>query len=229
MRTIIIIIFSFFISNTNAQIQRLDSLRINNCIENKYSIYTKEIKHRKNSQESPPLIPTIKEYKKNKTVRLFNIKKEDRKQLYPFNSYDSIYFAFPKKDNIIKYLKKDSYSKINFLNKKNIAQISDIMFNYFELNYKYKIGKVTQVGCDCPPVYTDVVLLFSKNGKIEKYIGFPNSKSITNFTELEYNQLDLNEKKEEMILRLFKKYISKTLNQMEKNNLPKAPTPIPIK
>ena len=221
---IILICFQSF-----AQITKLDSLRTKNISNSNKKKYNAEIIHKKELQENPPLIPTIAEYKKNKTVRLFNIKKEDRKQLYPFNSYNSIYFAITKKDSIIDYLKKDSYNKINLLNEKEIQQISNILFNYFELNYVYKIGLITEVGCDCPTVNFDIVLLFSKNGKIEKYLAFPLDKNITNFTESEYNQLDLNEKKEEMILRLLKKYFPKTLNQMKDSNLPKVPTPIPIK
>ena len=77
---IILICFQSF-----AQITKLDSLRTKNISNSNKKKYNAEIIHKKELQENPPLIPTIEEYKKNKTVRLFNIKKEDRKQLYPFN------------------------------------------------------------------------------------------------------------------------------------------------
>lgn len=210
-----------------AQLTKLDSLRIKNISNSNKKKYNAEIIHKKKLQENPPLIPTIKEYKKNKTVRLFNIKKEDREKLYPFNSYNSIYFAIIKKDSTIDYLKKDSYNKINLLNKKEIQQISNILFNYFEVNYIPKIGVIAQVGCDCPTEYSDIVLLFSKNDKIEKYIIFTDNEPITNFSESEYVQLDLDKEKERMILKLFRKYINKDKNI--KNTLPKVAPPTLIK
>ncbi len=71
---IILICFQSF-----AQITKLDSLRTKNISNSNKKKYNAEIIHKKELQENPPLIPTIEEYKKNKTVRLFNIKKEDRK------------------------------------------------------------------------------------------------------------------------------------------------------
>lgn len=219
-----VLILNIFIISINSYGQKIDSLRNKFCIRscNKYNI------DKKIDTDKPPVI-----IKATKIKKIFSIPLKERLKIYPFNEYDTICtIAFNDAIDVEKTI--NHVGDFNKKQKKNITEqeldlLSNIMFNYYKFNNKIEMGTINQIGCDCPKEYPKLILGFLKNKKLEKYIVILDNQTITNFSESEYLQLDLNKEKEEMILKLFRKNINKNININSKNYLPSSPTPIPIK
>lgn len=148
-----------------------------------------------------------------KYSKMFSIKKEDRMKIYPFNKYDSIYITSPnfikKVEESRNYLEDKYHNSIRMLTEAEKIKLSDILFNYHKTYDLFRIGEKNKLGCDCiQSEYPQIILLFKKNGKFEKFIAFPdNGKDRYNFTNEEYQNFDWSMEKERMVLDLFKKDI----------------------
>lgn len=196
------------------QNKKLNSLRkkyINN--EKKQFLYEYK-QYRVKINKVPPykIIPTSVKF--NKLVKFYTIPASERLKIYPFNVYDSIYFStfnFIEDEQPRDYLDTKYHNYLKLLNKQEINQITNILFNYF----KMKEGHVTifnskNNGCDdIYSEYPKMMLLFKKNRKFTHYIAFPeNGKKRSNFFEGKdmfefWAELDLCAEKEDLILKKF--------------------------
>jgi hypothetical protein len=200
--TIKLLLFSTLIYCQN---NTLDYFRINNC-KKKCKIFSKELIDKTNNNNSTPSFFLGKP----KYLKMFSIKEEDRKKIYPFNMYDTIYIAKPILIKDIKenrnYLDKKYHSSLKKLSYNEKIKFSVILFNYHKIYNLYSIAERNKIGCDClQQEYPQIIFLFMKNGKFEKYIAFPDDGwNRHNFTNEEYQNFDWSEEKERIILETFK-------------------------
>ncbi|UQB68100.1 hypothetical protein [Epilithonimonas zeae] len=201
-------LFLFFIICNVVFAQDLDTYRLNYCLK-KCKIYSKELIDKKNKNDAVPsyMIGTPK------FSKMFSIKEDDRMKIYPFNKYDSIYVTNPilieKIQEPRNYLDKKYHKSLRLLSKDEKNKLSDILFNYHKTYDLFRISVKGQIGCDCVYLeYPQMILLFMKNGRFEKYIAFPDDGwDRYNFSDGQYNNFDWSENKESMILDMFKKDI----------------------
>lgn len=208
-----ILLLVFFSIGSNGYSQDLASLRDKYCVH-----------------------PLCKAYKSGRfkksidyeTIKIFSIPFAERKKIFPFSEYDSILIATPNFNNIGR--RSDPY--VDFLNplytkikkrasETDLENISDILFNYyFFFSGKAGYWKVylwtTGSSSD---QYPKIILLFSKNGKVEKYLGIDGSQWNHNFSEKEYAMFDLKDfgVKEKLLLEKLKEYVDEPVRISEQS------------
>ncbi|MBL7885445.1 MAG: hypothetical protein JNJ52_01750 [Flavobacterium sp.] len=211
MKTIFLIFLLLKSFLSLSQNQELLSLRDKYCNKN-CEFYSSQLSYVKNL----PDFPTREPAKKNKLLKLFNIPLEKRLELFPFSEYDSIYVIKPNYLNDDKeprdYFNEKYYNTKYLINKKQVKKFSDILFNYYEVNYSnFTNINRKKIGCDCiEREYPQLILLFVNNGK-KNYIGFPFyaynvENKRTSFSEEEFKSLDLDNQKVKKILKYFNAY-----------------------
>lgn len=209
MKAIFNIFFILIYSIIYSQTENLSEYRNKYCVKNckQYKYEQEYIK-----QKKPPGL--AKKGAHSGFKHIFSIPIEKRNEIYPFNRYDSIYIASPnyiiEKEEKRNYLDKKYHHLIRLLSLDERNKLSDILFNFYELDVIYKTGLFTpenEYGC-IQDRYPKIILLFMKNGKFEKYIAFPDEGfNRYNFSDEEHQNFDWSEEKERMILELFRKDI----------------------
>lgn len=220
MKVILNLFFILVCSIIYSQQGNLSEYRNKYCVKNckQYKYEQEYIKHK-----NPPDLAKVGAYSGLK--RIFSIPLEKRNEIYPFNIYDSIYIASPnyiiEKEEKRNYLDKNYHHSIRKISLDDRNKLSDILFNYYELNTIYKTGLFNPEDDDhcIQSRYPKIILLFMKNGKFEKYIAFPDEGfERYNFTNEDYwENFDWSYKKEDMILEMFKKDILPNQDCKNKN------------
>ena len=106
------------------------------------------------------------------------------------------------------YLDSKYHRQTRLLSKKEINDLTDVLFNYALVKNGQSIREYNVLGCDCiENEYPNFILLFKKNGKFTKYISLPiQIYKRSNFSDDELIEMDFlnEEKKEKLIMKLFK-------------------------
>ncbi|MET3028556.1 hypothetical protein ABXT06_17895 [Flavobacterium sp. UW10123] len=197
----------FFAFITNAQEKKLKELRDNYCDTN-CEFYHENLKLLDSLLNTPPPPPDPSK-PSDTLVPFFKIPLEERKKLFPFSKYDSVYVVTPKyyaDKEPRNYLKPKFHDSKKLVIKEQMNKISDILFNYYLIkydnvtiiNYKKTLrGRIENT-------YPKIILLFVKNGKPKDYIAFPSQIfRRTSFSNKELEGLDLCAEKEKLIMEMF--------------------------
>lgn len=198
------ILFTFF---CNAQIKKLTELRNIYC-EEQCDFYHKHLDYLSKLPKWPPS-PLEISHEKDTLMPFFKIPLEERKKLFPFSKYDSVYVVTPKYYNDKEprnYIKSKFHDSKTLVTEEQMNKISDILFNHYEIIYnKFITITYTITSCDSiEDTYPKIILLFIKNGKNKDYIAFPSQIfRRTSFSNKELEGLDLCVEKEKMIMQMF--------------------------
>lgn len=192
---------------SNAQKGKLTELRNSYCGDN-CEFFHENLNFRK-ALLNLPVSPPEPKVQQDTLVSLFKIPLEERKMLFPFSTYDSVYVVTPKyyvDKEPRNYLKSKFHDSKILVTEEQLNEISDILFNYYEIKYDNTIEfryKIT--GCDgIEDRYPKIILVFVKNGKDKDYIAFPSQVfRRTSFSNKELVGFDMCSKKEEMIMKMF--------------------------
>ncbi|WP_123947503.1 hypothetical protein [Flavobacterium reichenbachii] len=197
----------FFAFITNAQEKRLKELRDIYCQE-QCDFYYKHLDYLSKLPKRP-LAPDEKIAISDTLVPFFKIPLEERKKLFPFSKYDSVYVVTPKyyaDKEPRNYLKPKFHDSKKLVIKEQMNKISDILFNYYLIKYdNVTIINYKKTLCGrIENTYPKIILLFVKNGKNKDYIAFPSQIfRRTSFSNKELEGLDLSAAKEKLILEMF--------------------------
>jgi len=206
LKKITILIFSLLLSPIFGQQKKLIELRDIHC-ETNCEFYHENLNFRKSLLNKPPT-PFSSTYN-DTLVAFFKIPLNERRKIFPFSKYDTVYVVTPKyyEDKEPRnYIKPKFHDSKTLVTKEQLDKISDIFFNYYEIKdnniveLKYKI-----TGCSgIEDTYPKIILLFVKNGKTKDYIAFPSQIfRRTSFSDKELEGLDLCAEKENMIMEMF--------------------------
>ncbi|GAA3773647.1 hypothetical protein [Flavobacterium ginsengiterrae] len=206
LKKITILIFSLLLSPIFGQQKKLIELRDIHC-ETNCEFYHENLNFRKSLLNKPPT-PFSSTYN-DTLVSFFKIPLDERRKIFPFSKYDTVYVVTPKyyEDKEPRnYIKPKFHDSKTLVAKEQLDKISDIFFNYYEIKdnniveLKYKI-----TGCNgIEDTYPKIILLFVKNGKPKDYIAFPSQIfRRTSFSNKELEGLDLCAQKENMIMEMF--------------------------
>ena len=201
-------IFYMIFSNVIfCQNNQLEKLRIQYSGKN-YETYIDNKKIYEERLELPPPTPQELDKRNNKLSKLFTIPLNERLKLFPFNIYDSIYIVTPNCIENIEdprnYLDKKYHKTIRIITKSEINKLSNILFNYYLLDYKQSIKTYSKTSC-IKSEYPKIILLFKKNGQYQNFISIPiETNKRWSFTDQEIELFEMSTEKEEKILKLFK-------------------------
>lgn len=199
-------IFLFLTLLNYAQEKNLLELRDNYCNTN-CDFYHKHLDYLSKLPKRP-LAPDEKIAISDTLVPFFKIPLEERKKLFPFSKYDSVYVVTPKyyaDKEPRNYLKPKFHDSKKLVIKEQMNKISDILFNYYLIKYdNVTIINYKKTLCGrIENTYPKIILLFVKNGKPKDYIAFPSQIfRRTSFSNKELEGLDLSAAKEKMIMEM---------------------------
>ncbi|MFB9079021.1 hypothetical protein ACFFLS_10015 [Flavobacterium procerum] len=200
----ILILFLVFISN--AQTKKLIELRNMYC-EEQCDFYHNHLDYLSKLPSWPPS-PLEISHEKDTLMPFFKIPLEERKKLFPFSKYDSVYIVTPKyydDKEPRNYIKSKFHDSKTLVTEEQMNKISDILFNYYEvIHNKFITRTYTITGRGIEETYPKIILLFVKNGKPKDYIVFPSQIfRRTSFSDKELEGLDLGAEKEKLIIEMF--------------------------
>ena len=214
-KRIVIIITLFFYFVCNAQYAKMLALqnkypnRQTVLLQKKYKKYKLQI--RKYNFPPPPI--TINP-QFERISKFYNIPIKQRLKLYPFNVYDSIYVCIPtlifELGEPRDYLNSKYHQNIRLLSTNETDKLTDFLFNYEQMYALYREyrGQIYLGSDNIKNEYPKIILIFKKNGYPQKYMAFPDNKlKRTNLIEGDwykyYNEFNLSNAKEDLILKLF--------------------------
>lgn len=206
-QTILLTLTILFTFVCNAQIKKINELRNIYC-EKQCDFYHKHLDYLSKLPSWPPS-PLEISHEKDTLMPFFKIPLKERKKLFPFSKYDSVYIVSPKYHDDKEprnYIKSKFHDSKTLLTEEQMNKISDILFNYYEIIHnKFITTSYTITGCDgIEDTYPKIILLFVKNGKNKDYIAFPSQIfRRTSFSNKELEGLDLSAEKEKMIMEMF--------------------------
>ncbi|WP_337966788.1 hypothetical protein [uncultured Flavobacterium sp.] len=207
-KTIISLLLTIsFIAISNAQKNKLAELHNMYC-EEQCDFYHKHLDYLSKLPSWPPS-PLEISHEKDTLMPLFKIPLVERKKMFPFSKYDSVYIVTPKYNDDKEprnYIKSKFHDSKTLVTEEQMNKISDILFNYYEVIYnKFITTRYTITGRNgIKDTYPKIILVFVKNGKSKDYIAFPSQVfRRTSFNNKELEGLDLCAEKEKMIMEMF--------------------------
>ena len=206
-KTILLTLTILFTFVCNAQIKKINELRNIYC-EEQCDFYHKHLDYLSKLPSWPPS-PLEISHEKDTLMPFFKIPLKERKKLFPFSKYDSVYIVSPKYHDDKEprnYIKSKFHDSKTLLTEEQMNKISDILFNYYEIIHnKFITTSYTITGCSSiEDTYPKIILLFVKNGKNKDYIAFPSQIfRRTSFSNKELEGLDLSAEKEKLIMQMF--------------------------